>query len=166
MAIKNITSPKHEGGKMGVLRKDETDVMRFRNEMDRIFDDFFSDPFGLLPISRAESSFAPRVDVVETEKEVKVIAEIPGLDEKDIQVTLMDDRLTISGEKSSEKEEKTGQYHRMERSFGSFRRDVLLPTDVDANKVDAVFSKGVLTISLLKPAETVSRTKKIEVKKV
>ena len=106
MAMKNITSPKREGGKMDVLRKDESDVMRFRNEMDRIFDDFFSDPFGLLPISRAESSFAPRVDVVETEKEIKVIAEIPGLDEKDIQVTLMDDRLTISGEKIIRKRRK------------------------------------------------------------
>ncbi len=73
MAMKNITSPKCEGGKMDVLRKDESDVMRFRNEMDRIFDDFLSDPFGLLPISRAESSFAPRVDVGETEKEIKVI---------------------------------------------------------------------------------------------
>ncbi len=165
MAIKNITNPKKESGKMDILRKDESDVMRFRNEMDRIFDDFFSDPFGLLPISRMESSFTPRVDVIETEKEVKVTAEIPGMDEKDIQVTLADDRLTISGEKSSEHEEKSGQYHRMERSYGSFRRDVLLPTDVDANKVEAVFSKGVLTISLPKPAETINRTKKIEVKK-
>ncbi len=75
----------------------------------------------------------------------------------------MDDHLTIKQEKNHpKKEEKTGQYHRMERSFGSFRRDVLLPTDVDANKVDAVFSKGVLTISLPKPAETVSRTRKLK----
>jgi HSP20 family protein len=165
MAIKNMTSPKRESGKMDMLRKDESDVMRFRNEMDRIFDNFFSDPFGLLPISRVESAFTPRVDVVETEKEVKVTAEIPGMDEKDIQVTLMDDRLTISGEKSSEHEEKTGQYHRMERSYGSFRRDVVLPAEVETDEVDAVFSKGVLTITLPKLAESVKRTRKIPVQK-
>jgi HSP20 family protein len=165
MAIRNMTSPKRESGKMDILRKDESDVMRFRNEMDRIFDNFFSDPFGLLPISRLESAFTPRVDVVETEKEVTVTAEIPGMDEKDIQVTLMDGRLTIGGEKSSEHEEETGQYHRMERSYGSFRRDVVLPAEVERDKVDAVFSKGVLTITLPKLAESVKRTRKIPVQK-
>jgi len=107
----------------------------------------------------------PRVDIVETEKDIKVSAEIPGMDEKDIRVQLNGDVLTISGEKSSEHEEKEGQYHRMERTYGSFRRDLQLPTDVDGDKVEAVFSRGVLTITLPKPTETLSKVKKIEVKK-
>lgn len=165
MANKNILTRKQEDNPSNIVRRRDSDVNRFHDEIDRLFDDFFTDPFGLVPLRHSESAFMPKVDVVETDKEVKVSAEIPGMEEKDIDVQLNGDILTISGEKSSEHEEKTGQYHRMERSYGSFRRDVQLPSDVDANKVEAVFSKGVLTINLPKPAESISKVKKIEVKK-
>jgi len=165
MASKSIFPRKREDNPSEIMSRGESDVVRFRDEVDRLFDDFFVDPFGIIPFRRSESAFIPKVDVVETDKEVKVSAEIPGMEEKEIQVQINNDILSISGEKSSEHEEKTGQYHRMERSYGSFRRDMKLPAEVDANKVEAVFSKGVLTINLPKPAETVSKVKKIEVKK-
>lgn len=165
MANKNILTRKQEDDSSSIVRRRDSDVNRFHDEIDRLFDDFFTDPFGLVPFRRTESMFIPKVDVVETEKAIKVSAEIPGMEEKDIDVQLNGDVLTISGEKSSEHEEKSGQYHRMERSYGSFRRDIQLPSEVDVNKVDAVFSKGVLTINLPKPAESISKVKKIDVKK-
>jgi HSP20 family protein len=165
MVAKNIIPEKREGGKAEIVRRGDSDLMRFRNEFDRLFDDFFRDPFGLMPFRHVEVEFLPRVDVVETDKEVKVTAEIPGMEEKDVEVSLDKDILTISGEKTSERNEKDGQYHRMERTYGSFRREIQLPSEVDAEKVDAVFSKGVLIVSLPKPAESVSRVKKISVKK-
>lgn len=165
MATKSILPRKREDVPSEIVSKGESDLMRFRDEMDRLFDDFFADPFGIIPFRRKESVFVPKVDVVESDKEIKVSAEIPGMEEKDIQVQLNGDILTISGEKSSEHEEKTEQYHRLERSFGSFQRSVKLPADVDANKVDAIFAKGVLTVTLPKPAEAISKVKKIEVKR-
>jgi HSP20 family protein len=102
------------------------------------------------------------VDVAEMEDEIKVSAELPGLDNEDIDVSLSDDVLTISGEKKEEKEEKGKNYYRSERSYGAFRRDIPLPSQVDADKVDAVFQKGVLTITLPKTAE--AKAKKVTVK--
>jgi HSP20 family protein len=165
MVVKNIIPEKREDKKAEIVRRGDSDLMRFRNEFDRLFDDFFRDPFGLIPFRRVEVDFLPRVDVLETEKEVKVMAEIPGMEEKDVEVSLNHDILTISGEKSSENTEKNGQYHRMERTYGSFRRDIQLPSDVDPEKVEATFTKGVLTVTLPKPAETVNRVKKISIKK-
>lgn len=165
MVVKNIIPEKREGSKAEIVRRGESDLMRFRNEFDRLFDGFFRDPFGLIPFRRVDAEFLPQVDVLETEKEVKVMAEIPGMEEKDVEVSLNHDILTISGEKSSENTEKTGQYHRMERVYGSFRRDIQLPSDIDPDKVKAVFTKGLLTVTLPKPAESVSRVKKISIKK-
>ncbi len=165
MADKNIISEKCAGSKAEIVRRGDSDLMRFRNEFDRLFDDFFRDPFGLVPFRRIEPEFMPRIDVYETEKDLKVTAEVPGMEEKDIEVTLDKDVLTIMGEKSSEHAEKTSQYHRTERTYGSFRRDIQLPGDLDAEKVEAAFAKGVLTITLPKPAESVSRVKKISIQK-
>jgi HSP20 family protein len=165
MADKNIIAEKREGSQVEIVRKRDSDLMRFRNEFDRLFDDFFRNPFGLVPFRRTEPGFMPRIDVYETEKDVKVTAEVPGMEEKDFEVTLDKDVLTISGEKSSEHAEKTSQYHRMERTYGSFRRVIQLPDDVEAEKVEAAFAKGVLTVTLPKPAESVSRVKKISIKK-
>lgn len=136
-----------------------------QRRMNRLFEDFFNEPFGLAPMREFGQSFMPRVDVVEDEKEFRVTAELPGMDEKDIDLTLDREVLTIRGEKSSEINEEKGQYRRIERSFGSFERQIPLGMEVDANKVDAEFKKGVLTITLPKPAEAVSRVKKIAVKK-
>jgi len=135
----------------------------FRREMDRLFDDFFS--------GRAMTSWPGdgsgvdlRFDVAETDKEVKVTAELPGVDEKDVEVTLTDDLLTIKGEKRREQEKKEESYHMVERSYGSFARSLRLPFAVDQSKVDAKFKKGVLTITLPKPAEAQKSAKKIEIK--
>lgn len=132
---------------------------------ERWFEEFFND-FGLAPFAPFEMAwgeFSPRVDVVETEKELQVKAELPGLSEKDIQVSLSPDALTLSGEKKVEEEHRSGNVYRMERSYGTFRRTIGLPVDVDTEKAEAVFKNGVLTITLPKVAAGKS-TRKIKVK--
>jgi HSP20 family protein len=147
-----------------VRREEENPLWAFRREMDRLFDDFFGAWGGraLAPFGEGWGAFSPQVDVAEMEDEIKVSAELPGLDNEDIDVSLSDDVLTISGEKKEEKEEKGKNYYRSERSYGAFRRDIPLPSQVDADKVDAVFQKGVLTITLPKTAE--AKAKKVTVK--
>jgi HSP20 family protein len=109
-------------------------------------------------------AFNPHVDVTENDQEIKVVAELPGLTEKDVEVSLANDMLTISGEKKAEKEDKGENYYRLERSYGSFQRTIPLPTEVEADKVDATFKNGVLQITLPKlyPGEGVK--KKISIK--
>ena len=108
---------------------------------------------------RALGGFSPKVDVAETETEVKVTAELPGMEEKDIDISVDGDMLTIKGEKKTEKEEKKEESYRLERSYGSFRRDILLPSKVQMDKVKATFAKGVLTVMLPKSAEAAKRRK-------
>lgn len=121
-----------------------------RREMNALFDDFFpevDEPRGAL------AAFAPRVDVKETDAEVRVTAELPGVEEKDVEVSLSGDVLTIKGEKKEEKEEKGEERYRLERSYGSFRRSFSLPCEVNSEKATATYKKGVLTITLPKVAE-------------
>ncbi len=142
------------------IKREERDIFSlFREEMNRLFDNFFRgfeiEPFG---------TFRPSVNVVEDEKEIRVSAELPGIDEKDIEVSLSKDSLTIKGEKKEEKEDKGKNYYRMERSYGSFSRTIPLPVEIDADKVKAQFKKGVLTVTLPKTAKAIKETKKIPVK--
>ena len=109
-----------------------------------------------------ETEFAPAFDVSETEKELIVKAEVPGIDKKDININLSDGLLTITGEKKLEKKEEGENYHCFERRFGKFSRTMQLHTEVETDKVDAVYKDGVLTITLPK-SETVE-PKKIEIK--
>ena len=146
----------------------------FRQEMDRLFDRFSG--FGLPSFRRwfdpeptwtYESSFSfpvPAVDVTEGDKNFKVTAELPGLEEKDISVTVSNHTLTIKGEKSYEKEEKNKDHHVSERAFGSFQRSFTIPDEVDADKITAALAKGVLTVTMQKTAEAQKPAKKIEVK--
>lgn len=141
-----------------------------RREMDRMFDDVWKG-FGNgggsgLPAVFAGGTAAPKIDVKETEAGIEVSAELPGVDEKDIEVELQDDVLTIRGEKKIEKEEgdKEKGYHLMERSYGSFARSIALPYSADSGKVSADFSKGVLKVVIPRPAEVAAKTRKIEVK--
>ncbi len=108
----------------------------------------------------------PAVDVVDKQKEVLVRAELPGLDQKDIDVRLSDDLLTISGEKKDEHEEgeEDGSYYVSERRYGTFERTIRVPQGIDADKAEASFSKGVLTVTLPKTREAQDRSKKIDVK--
>jgi len=121
-----------------------------RREMNALFDDFFSD---VGEAGTALSAFSPKVDVKEGEGEVRVTAELPGIEEKDVEVSVSGDVLTIQGEKREEKEEKGEERYRLERSYGSFRRSFSLPCEVDSAKATATYKKGVLTIVLPKAAE-------------
>src|SRR5215471_2662353 len=134
----------------------------FRNEMDRLFDRFgsgFGFPslrrmFDVEPTMRSSFSFsAPAIDMNEDEKAYKISAELPGINAKDIDVSVSGDMLVLKGEKRQEKEEKDKNYHYSERAYGSFQRTFDLPASIDRNKVSADFSKGVLTITLPKTAE-------------
>jgi len=148
------------------LFDEEHPIAALRRQMDRLFEDFFRG-FEIEPFWGFESRlgrFSPRVNVTETDDEIRVTAELPGLDEKDIEVTLDRDMLTIKGEKKQEHEEKKGNYYRMERTFGSFQRTIPLPAEVQEDKAEASFEKGVLTITLPKTEEAKSQKKRIEVK--
>jgi HSP20 family protein len=165
MAIKKLSPEKQDNKKVEIVNKKNADIERFNEDFDHFFDDFFGRPFSIFPFQRGMHQFTPRLDVFETDHDVKVTVEIPGMDERDIEVSINNGILSISGEKSSEHVEKNGQYHRMERSYGSFRRDVLMPSEVDENKVAATFSKGVLEVTLPKITEENRKSRKIEVKK-
>jgi HSP20 family protein len=106
----------------------------------------------------------PRIDMSETEGEVDIDAELPGLTEKDIDVTLSGDTLIIRGEKKSEREESKKNYHMSERTYGSFSRAIPLPFEADASKITAQFDNGVLHIAIPKPPEAAAKTAKIPVK--
>ena len=106
----------------------------------------------------------PAVDVVEKDNAYEVTAELPGMDEKDIEVKLANGGLTIKGEKQEEKEEKRKDYHVHERTFGSFERYFTVPEWVDRDKIEASFKKGVLTVTFPKKPEAIKPEKKIEVK--
>ena len=146
-----------------------------RREIDQLFEDFglgtLRSPFrrslfDVDPFRRAKAAFSgmPAVDVTETENGYEVVAELPGVDEKNIEVKVANGILTISGQKREEKEEKKKDYYVRERRFGSFERTFQVPEGVDLDKVDARFNKGVLTVSLPKTAEAQKAEKKITVK--
>lgn len=136
------------------------DLMRLRREMDSLFDRFLDwRPFGG---EGAVSVWRPVLDVSETPKEVVIKAELPGMDPKEIDISLRDNVLTLKGERKQEKEQKDEDYHRVERSYGSFVRSFRLPAEVESEKVDASYKDGVLNIRLKKTAK--SAAKKIEVK--
>jgi HSP20 family protein len=146
-----------------------------RTEVDRLFDQFargFGFPalprmFDMPAVFRGEATGAewlPAVDVVEDEHSYQVMAELPGLTEKDVQVTLSGDVLTIQGEKRSEYEETKGNVHFAERSYGSFRRSFALPDGIDRDKISAEFNNGVLRLTLPKTQEAKAGQRTIEVK--
>jgi len=131
-----------------------------QDRMNRLFRDSYGD--GGRDESLATSSFAPAVDVYEDEHNVTLKIEVPGIDEKDIDVRLENNTLTVHGERKIEKEEKEENYRRVERQYGSFTRTFNLPVTVDADNVSATYDKGVLKIALPKKAE--AKPKQIKVK--
>lgn len=147
-----------------VKREGGHPLERLRDEMDSLFDDFFSG-FSMEPFEgRYAKSFSPNVDVSETDKGIKISAELPGMDDKDIEVNLNRDSLTIKGEKKEEKEDKGKDYYHVERSYGSFTRTIPLPVEIESDKAEAHFKKGVLTVKIPKSAKAVESKKKIAIK--
>ncbi|MDE2465544.1 MAG: Hsp20/alpha crystallin family protein [Alphaproteobacteria bacterium] len=146
-----------------------------RREVDRLFDDFDRGAwpaafrrsiFDVEPFWSRAASWAtePAVDIVEKEKTYEISAELPGMDEKNIEVKLVNGSIMIKGEKAEERESKKKDYYLHERSFGTFERCFAVPEGVDADKVEAQFKKGVLTVTLPKKPEMIKPEKKIEVK--
>lgn len=144
-----------------------------RREVERLFDDFRpfdwrlpSKVFGLdAPrMARGEWHVAPAIDVVEKDDAYEITAELPGLDEKNVDIKLSNHTLTIKGEKSETKEDRQKDYYLSERRYGSFQRSFRLPEGVDADKVEASFAKGILTVKLPKTAEARKGEKKISIK--
>lgn len=130
----------------------------FRKDMDTLFDNFFS----LTPTELFKSEWTPSVDVEEDEKAVRVKAEVPGMDEKNIEVKLENNVLTIKGEKNEEKKEEKGKkYLFTERKFGSFTRSISLPEGIKSDDAKATFKKGVLNIEI--PKDATKEAKKINI---
>ena len=146
--------------------KNPSDVFsNLHQEIDRVFDQFAGSrlrPFGDLMAGNGKLS--PRVNLTETETEIEVTAELPGVEEKDIDVSLNDDFLTIKGEKKMDTEKSEDDYKMVERSYGSFERSMRLPCEVNFDKVNATFKNGVLTIKLPKSPEAAAKTHKIAIK--
>ena len=146
-----------------------------RTEMDRLFDRFTTGwgmpslrrMFDTEPAFRYENTLGmptPAVDVSEDDAGYKVTAELPGMSEKEVEVVLSGDTLTLKGEKRQEKEQKDKNFYLSERTYGSFQRSFYVPEGVDRDKIAADFSKGVLTLTMPKTAKAVEQQKKIEVK--
>lgn len=125
------------------------ELFSIRDELDRIFDRFFAP----VEVETREFAWTPSVDVYETEKDLVVKAELPGLTSKDVEITLTDDTLTIRGEKKESEEVKGENYYRKETRYGSFHRSIRLPVQVKKEDIKASFKDGILEIRLPKAEE-------------
>jgi len=148
-----------------ILRRNEleprtTDVWGLQSDINRMFDAFINPFEG----SEGRSSLSPRLDVAELKNKYEIKAELPGIDEEDLNLSYEDGLLTISGEKKTENEEKEKGYYLKECSYGSFSRSVRLPENIAEDKIEAKFKKGVLTIDIPKKEITPAKTRKITIK--
>ncbi len=137
-----------------------------QREMNNLFDDFFRG-FDLTPrgfYAKGIGSFKPSVDVRENEKEIIIRAELPGVDEKDIEVSVTNDSVTIKGEKKEDKEDKGKNYYYMERSYGSFNRVIPLSVEIESGNASAGFKNGVLNITLPKSETHKAKGTKVPIK--
>ena len=146
-----------------LVRPEANPFGSLQREIDRVFDEFTRG----VPMfaTQALMNILPSVDVAETEKEIEITAELPGLEREDVEISLEDDMLTIRGEKKVEAEQgdkKDRNHHLSERSYGVFYRVLQLPPGIDPSTVKATLSNGVLKVTIPKPAR--SQAKKIEVK--
>ena len=137
------------------------DAVALRQQMDHLFDTFL----GGKSLVSTKGQWIPTVDETETDDEILVKVELPGVDEKNISVKLAGNTLTVKGERESEKEEKGKHFHRMERHYGSFERSLVLPASVEPDKVKADFKKGVLEVHLPKKPESKSKDIAVNVSK-
>ena len=158
-------------GARAPMRRSESDnpFMALHREMDRLFEDFFGNwDTGLAwpgsgDLRESDKAWDVNVDLSENDKEVRIAADIPGMDEKDIEVELTDNVLTIRGERKTERDEKHDDYHLMERTVGHFHRSIPLPKGLVEDKAQARFKKGVLTITIPKSPEAKQQRKQIAI---
>jgi len=164
MAFRDLLPAKWTGENKVARRDVDFPFSAWERHMSRMFDDFISgfDPEFTDVNGGWGMASAPRADVSETDKEIEITVDLPGLDEKDVDVMLSNGVLTIRGEKKSEHEDQGKNFFRRERSFGSFQRSISLPAEVDTEKVDATFKKGVLHVKL--PKTEAALQKKVTVK--
>ena len=145
---------------------DGRSLFAIEERMARMFDDFLRDfgwePAGLLP--ETASVYVPRVDVTDEKDHLVLTADLPGMEVKDIDLSLTGDSVTLRGERTYEKEKEGREYYRHERSWGTFHRTIPLPCEVDAGTVDATFKNGILTVKLPKTKAEVEGHKRIEIK--
>jgi len=135
-------------------------LVAFQDQVNRLFDDFWRGVDGTGPLVGASFGY-PRVEMSESAAELKVEAELPGLDEKDVELLLRDGELIIRGERQSEKED---QERRMsERYYGRFERRITLPAEVEQDRVSASFKKGILTVTLPKSRQAMDKVKRISI---
>ena len=136
---------------MALIRWEPTrEVDTLQSEVNRVFDAFFGNGSG----ATRQRRWVPAMDLVETDEQLVLRADLPGLRKEDVELEVKDGVLTVSGERKAEHEEKGEGFHRVERSFGRFARSLSLPRGVDADKVQAGFSDGVLEVRIPKPEET------------
>jgi len=160
MAIKDLIPWNNQGREMSVRGNDGNPFLALHRQMNRLFDDAFKS-FDLAPFANFDRQMGwPNIEVSETDKDVKVTAELPGLEEKDVQVELANGVLAISGEKKTETEDKNRQYS--ERYYGRFERRIPVD-DVDEDKVNASFKNGVLTVTLPKSPDAQPKVKRIAI---
>lgn len=166
MALRNLVPALWGGNKNVPIRHEEEHPFSvLQREINSMFDDFFKG-FSTFPAEMMEGragGYVPKIDMTENETELNIKAELPGIDEKDIEVSLANDVITIQGEKKEEKEEKGKDYYHVERSFGSFRRVLPLPVGIDTEKAAASFKKGILNITIPKTEEAKGKVKKIAI---
>jgi HSP20 family protein len=139
------------------------DLMPTQREFDRLFKEAFNPFFGEGNLSTR--TWAPAVDIYETENDIVLKAELPGIDPKDVEVRVEDSTLYLKGERKFQKEVKDENYHRVERTYGSFARSFSLPNSINAEKVKAEYKDGLLTLTLPKREEAKPKTIKIDVSK-
>ena len=154
---------------MTLMRRKESDVLGapvyLRDEVNRLFENFFAP--GALAVRDAgwHGAFVPAIDISETPTNVTVTAEIPGLKPEEVDINLTGNLLTLRGEKKEESEEKGRNWHRLERSYGSFSRGIQLPESVDPEKCKATYDNGVLRIEIAKSEASRPRSIKVDVKR-
>lgn len=152
-------------GKQREAEQTESPLVALRSEVDRLFDTFLREPFGSIdwpfvgPVK-----WSPTVDVAESDREVVVRVELPGIDSQDLDVSISGNQLVLSGEKKESAESKGKDFHHSESRYGSFRRSVRLPEGIDTENVDAQYVNGVLTMHLKKIPSAPARRIDVKVK--
>ncbi len=142
---------------MALLKYKQPDSDVFNRRFSDIMDEFFNDA-----VATRQNTFAPSIDISETEKQFIIDVEVPGINKKDIDLNIENDMLTISGERSFEKEEEGKQYHRVESHYGTFNRSFRLPDNVDSETIKATYKNGILNITVDKSEEKLKKQIEIQ----